>query len=329
MTRFATGISHDRRTFMRSLVAGAAGLAASSIPSSPANAKTGEAGDRLHIACNEYPWWTFYRRDKLDFKKDYAASIAKVASTGVQGYEALFNTPADVDRLGPLLAKHKLEMRSFYMNTWLHEENKAKTTIDNALAVASKAARLGARIMVTNPTPIRWGGKEDKTDAQLRTQAKHLQSLAEQLKKLGVTLAYHNHDAEMRRSAREFHHMMLGTNADDVKLCLDAHWVYRGSGNSSVALFDIVKLYGPRIVELHLRQSVKGIWTEAFGDGDIDYPRLAKHLLSIAGSGAKPHLTPHLTLEQAVEKATPNTMDAVKAHKLSLPYTRKVFAGFR
>ena len=47
-----------------------------------------------------------------------------------------------------------------------------------------------------------------------------------------------------------------------MKLCLDTHWIYRGAGNSNVALFDILKLYGDRVVSLHLRQSVGGVWSE-------------------------------------------------------------------
>ena len=103
---------------------------------------------------------------------------------------------------------------------------------------------------------------------------------------------------------------------------LDAHWIYRGAGNSAVALFDVVKLYGPRVTELHLRQSVDNVWTEVLSDGDVDYPALASYLLGI---GVKPHLV----MEQAVEEGTPNTMDAVESHRLSREYARRVFAGFQ
>ncbi|MCW8983980.1 MAG: LSm family protein, partial [Thermoanaerobaculales bacterium] len=75
-------------------------------------------------------------------------------------------------------------------------------------------------------------------------------------------------------------HMMLGTDPANVTLCLDAHWIYRGAGNSAVALFDVVKLYGRRVTELHLRQSKANIWTEALSEGDID--ETVKYL-SIAG----------------------------------------------
>jgi len=212
-------------------------------------------------------------------------------------------------------------MRSLYVNSVLHERIKADESIDAVLAIAEKAKRLGTKIIVTNPSPIRWGGPQNKDDAQLKVQATALEKLGRRLKAMGLTLSYHNHDIELRNAAREFHHMMLGTDPAYVTLCLDAHWIYRGAGNSAVALFDILKLYGPRITELHLRQSEDNIWTETFGDGDIDYPVLAKHLLNIS-------VRPHIVLEQAVETGSPKTMTTVEAFKRSSQYARHVFAEF-
>jgi inosose dehydratase len=85
-----------------------------------------------------------------------------------------------------------------------------------------------------------------------------------------------------------------------------------------VALFDVVKLYGKRVTELHLRQSKDGVWTETFGPGDIDYPRLAGALAEIA-------VRPHIVLEQAIENGSPRTMKPLEAFKASTTYTRRVF----
>jgi len=115
--------------------------------------------------------------------------------------------------------------------------------------------------------------------------------------------------------------MLSGTNPRYVKLCLDAHWVFRGAGDSNVALHDIIKLYGDRIAELHIRQSSDGVWTEAFGDGDIDYQRLTRELVDL---GVKPLVT----MEQAVEAKSPNTMNGLKAHEISHARGREVFAPF-
>ena len=72
---------------------------------------------------------------------------------------------------------------------------------------------------------------------------------------------------------------------------------------------------------LHLRQSVNNEWSEAFGEGDIDYPRLAVFLQRIG-------VSPHFVLEQAVEQSTPKTMSAVEAHREGGQYARRLFAAF-
>ena len=290
-------------------------------------AQTGEAANskspsKLHLACNQYPWLVFYQRENRNFNEELDTGLGELASSGMDGYEPLVTNPKEIDRLGPLLKKHGLEMRSLYVNSELHERQKADQSIESVLAIAEKAKKsLSTKIIVTNPSPIQWGGPQNKDDRQLRVQAVSIEELGRQLKTMGLTLAYHNHDIELRNAAREFHHMMVGTNPDYVTLCLDAHWVYRGSGNSSVALFDIVKLYGRRITELHLRQSKDNIWTEAFEDGDINYRRLAKYILDIG-------VRPHIVLEQAVEEGTPKTMETIEAFRRSSEYARSVFVKF-
>jgi inosose dehydratase len=308
----------SRRRFIKDLAmaGGAIVMGAQSVRA----VKRKRAG-KLHLACNQYPWTVFYQRDNRNFNNELDKGLGEVAASGMDGYEPLANNPQEIDRLGPLLKKHGLQMRSLYVNSILHERKKADESIEAVLTIAEKAKRLGTRIIVTNPSPIRWGGPQNKDDAQLKVQATALEKLGRQLKAMGLTLSYHNHDIELRNAAREFHHMMLGTDPAYVTLCLDAHWIYRGAGNSAVALFDVLKLYGPRITELHLRQSKNNIWTETFTDGDIDYPALAKYMLNI---GVKPHIV----LEQAVETGSPKTMSTVEAFKQSSKYTRRIFAGF-
>ncbi|MHC4425370.1 MAG: sugar phosphate isomerase/epimerase family protein [Planctomycetota bacterium] len=276
---------------------------------------------KLHLACNQYPWLVFYAREQRNFSAELDEGLGEVAASGCDGFEPLANNPQEIDRLGPLLKKHRLEMRSLYVNSVLHERDRADQSIEAVLAIAGKAKELGTKIIVTNPSPIQWGGEENKDDSQLKTQAAAMDELGRKLKAMGLTLSYHNHDIELRNAAREFHHMMVGTDPALVTLCLDAHWIYRGAGNSQVALFDVLKLYGSRITELHLRQSKDNIWTETMCDGDIDYPALAKHLLDMG-------IRPHIVLEQAVEKGTPKTMTPLEAFEKSSQYVRRVFAGF-
>ena len=307
-----------RRQFLNRAALATGAAAFSSVwPASTARARAG----KLHVACNSYSWSVFYRREDRNFDQALDAGLADVAASGLDGFEPGFGNPSQVARYGPLLKKYGLQMRSIYVNSVLHDTAKARDSIANVVAIARQAKALGTRIIVTNPSPIAWGGAQNKNDDQLRTQAAALNDLGAKLKAMDLVLAYHNHDIELRQAAREFHHMMVGTDPDKVTLCLDAHWVYRGAGNSQVALFDILKLYGPRITELHLRQSTDGIWTETFGEGDIDYTALARRIHSLG-------LRPHIVLEQAVERGTPNTMKSVEAFRRSTQNVRRLFAGF-
>jgi inosose dehydratase len=278
------------------------------------------ASEKLHIATNTYPWGTFAKRDGKSFPLHTDESLAAIASAGLHGYEPIISSASQFDGLGARLKANGLEMRSLYVNSTLHDETQAAQSITDILTIAQKAADLDCRIIVTNPSPIQWGGPENKTDDQLKVQATALYKLGAELKKLGVALAYHNHDMELRHGGRKFHHMLTATNPEHVKFCLDAHWIFRGCGDSQVALFDAIEHYGDRIVELHLRQSTGGAWSEVFtGQGDIDYERLTQWLL-------KHKMKPHLVLEQAIEKNSPHTLDAVTAHKQSLVNARQVFS---
>jgi len=310
--------SISRRGFIKDLaIAGGAIAMGASSTSIAGQNRSG----RLHLACNQYPWTVFYARDNRDFNQELDKGLSEVAASRFDGYEPLANNPQELDRLGPLLKKHSLEIRSLYVNSVLHERDKAQASIESVLAIARRAKELGTKIIVTNPSPIRWGGPENKDDAQLRVQAAAIGKLGRELKAMGLMLAYHNHDIELRNAAREFHHMMAGTDPAYVTLCLDAHWIYRGAGNSSVALFDVLKLYGSRITELHLRQSKDNIWTEAMCDGDIDYEAVAKYLLEI-------NVRPHLVMEQAVEAGSSKTMSTIEASLESSQYARRIFAAF-
>ncbi len=279
------------------------------------------ASRRLHLSTNSYSWQVFYQREGKDFGAALDTGLADVRASEIEGYEPGLGTLDDLRRLEPALKTQGLEMRSLYVGSILHDRGELEKSLGQAIAVAREAReKLGTRIVVTNPNPIQWGGAQSKSDAQLRAQAQALNRLGRELKSFGVTLAYHNHDIELRHAAREFHHMLAGTDPDCVKFCLDAHWVYRGSGNSQVALFDVIRLYGSRIVELHLRQSQNGVWSETLGPGDIDYPALAEAVLK---AGARPHLV----LEIAVENGTPRTLSPREAHLKSAAYAREVFAA--
>lgn len=271
----------------------------------------------LFIASQQYPWWQITQQQGRDWQAALPDVLSEVAAAGLSGWEPSFQTPDEVAPLADALAAQPLTMRSCYAGGELHAA-RADETIARITAIAEAARPYGAQVVVVNPDPIRWGGTENKTDEQLRVQAAALERLGRQLADRGMALAYHTHDPEMRAAAREFHHMLLGTDPRYVRLCLDAHWIYRGAENSLVALLDIAGLYGDRVALLHLRQSQGGVWAETCEQGDIDYPALAAILRE---RGAQPLLV----LEQAIEAGTPSSMPHVEAYRRSRAYIERVF----
>ncbi len=274
------------------------------------------AEPKLHIACNQFCWINMYGRHGKNFNADLDAGLAEVKRSGMDGLEAMLGSPAAAEQMIPLLKKHGLEMRSFYSGATLYDPATVDASIEQVAATAAKAKELiDVRICVVNPAPLRG---QEKTDEQLETQAKGMTRLGAALAKHGVTLAYHFHAPAWKSDGREFYHVMDQTDPKLVQLCLDTHWVYRGSGNNVDRVYEVVNRYGSRVAELHLRQSKDGIWTEAMTDGDIDYVKVAADL-------KKQGVKPLLVLEQAVEKGTPDTMDALESHRESRAYVEKVF----
>lgn len=300
-----------RRCFLQTAAA-----AATALPPVARFAYAAEAG--LHVACNQFCWTNMYGRKKKDFNANLDAGLAEVRRSGVDGLEPTLGSPAAAEEIIPLLKKHSLAMRSCYAGGTLHEAAKADAAVANIVATAAKAKEMiDLGIVVVNPAPL---GGQGKSDEQLAIQANAMTELGRRLAELKIMLAYHFHAPEWKDGGREFYHVMGQTDPKLVKLCLDTHWVYRGTGNNAEKVYEVLDRYADRTVELHLRQSNGGIWTEYLTEGDIDYVKAARMLKA---KGVKPLLV----LEQAVEQGTPDTMDAVESHRRSRAYAVAVFAG--
>ncbi|MGA2033679.1 MAG: sugar phosphate isomerase/epimerase [Thermoguttaceae bacterium] len=305
--------AQDRRRFLAD-----AGLAAAAMICGGATVgHTAQPGAALHVAINQWSVGAIRGRDEQKATVSFDEELAELAASGINGLEPGLGSADQVAPLAAQLKKHGLELRSIYTGSTLDDRAKVGKEVERIVALAKCAKEAGTRIIVTNPSPL--PNRQGKSDEQLKTQAAALDRLGHELAAIGVTLAYHNHDVELQHAAREFHHMMLATDPRALSLCLDVHWVYRGAGHSQVALFDVVKLYAPRVAELHLRQSTGNVWSETFGDGDIDYRALVNRLVQ-AG------VRPLVVLEQGPEGTTPQTMGTAAVHQRSVRYVREVFA---
>jgi inosose dehydratase len=189
----------------------------------------------------------------------------------------------------------------------MHDATAAEKTIAETVRMAEILKTAGARIVNFNPNP-KAGGKSDE---ELATQARYTTQMSEELRQRGLRLILHHHNPEMAQNAREWRHLLAHT---EVPLCVDLHWVLRG-GQDPLAL---LKEAGPRVASLHLRNSRQGVWTEDFGDGDIDHRAVAAWLKQTGYSG-------YLVVELAYEPKTEITRPLEEDLRLSREYTERVF----
>ncbi|AWV97218.1 sugar phosphate isomerase/epimerase family protein [Arcticibacterium luteifluviistationis] len=271
------------------------------------------------FSCSSYNWRTFFKREGKVWREDMAFDISQFAKSGFKHIEYSFTSSDEVRNLIPVLKSHNIKMPSIYVNSILHVEGETEKSINSILEIAKAAKKYGTKIIVTNPNPIDWNKELFKSDEELKHQVKALDRLGSELRKMGIKLAYHTHSTEMLAGAKEIHHMLQNTSPENVSFCFDLHWIFRGSHDSEIAVFDILKIYSNRIAELHIRQSENGVWKEAFtAQGDIDYNRVAAFL--------KEHnMNPHIVLEQSIENGSTEDYNAISAHQEGLAALKSCF----
>jgi inosose dehydratase len=260
-----------------------------------------------------YVWTQHYNRarERMDDHLDEVFAATKRAGyDAVQGFLGAYDTAAAAESFAAKLKQHELTMPVAYAGGPMHTHEDGQKTIANIARQAENGLPHGLKVVVHNPNPI---GRE-KTDDELAIQAANVEALGAQLRKRGLYLAIHSHAPEMKTGAREWRHILQHTKPENVSICLDLHWVLRGGQDPYKLLADA----GQRVLDLHLRNSRGGVWTEDLADGDIDYTRVAEVLKKTAYRGT-------YTVELAYEAQTPRSRSIEDNLRLSGEYSRRVF----
>lgn len=291
----------QRRDFLAALAAAPAALAA------PDYAPI--------LAAQAYVFSQAYARLNQRMEDRIGEVLEILASTGFKTLELTnqFFAPDNASNTSQALMLGRLKCPVVYNGGVMHTAEGAKQTIQQTIELAKRVKAIHPVTGLNfNASPKPNG--EAKTDAELALQADNLDKLAKDLKRLNVRLMIHQHAPEMANNAREWRHILANTDAKQVDVCLDIHWVLRG-GQDPLAL---LKECSSRLASLHLRNSKGGVWTEDFGDGDIDYRPIAEHLRSIGYKG-------YLVVELAWDKATEPTRSLDENLKRSREYAEKIF----
>ncbi|MCU0916613.1 MAG: sugar phosphate isomerase/epimerase [Planctomycetes bacterium] len=304
----------DRRRFLdstaKALLAAAAGTAWE---------QTGQAAEKTprgskKIIVGAHPWVYAATQPKNDIYPILERIFADMSYAGLDGIELMHTAlqPADAfETIRALSKKYALPIigTSFGGNMWDRAQHEA--VFEDAQTVVNRLADLGGWTFGVSvgraPQP--------KTPAQFDAQAELLRGIIALCQSRNVVLNLHNHTYEVENDLYD----LKGTLAriPDVKLGPDLNWLVRGG----VDPVRFIKTYGRQIVFLHLRdQKADGKWSEAMGEGNMDYAAIGKALQEIGFTG-------DAVIELAHERDFKPTRPLRDSLKMSRAYVRQTL-GF-
>jgi sugar phosphate isomerase/epimerase len=305
----------DRRAFLGStakgLLAAATGVSLSRICR---GAEKADPASKKKIIVGAHPWVYAATQPKNDIYPILDRIFADMSYAGLDGIELMHTAlrPADsVETIRALSKKYSLPVigTSFGGDMWDRSQHEAIS--QDAHTVVSHLAEVGGWTFGVSV------GKapQPKTPAQLDAQAELLRGIIALCQSRGIVLNLHNHTYEVENGL----HDLKGTLAriPDVKLGPDLNWLVRGG----VDPVSFIKTYGSQIVFLHLRdQKADGKWSEAMGEGNMDYAAIGKALREVKFSG-------DTVIELAHEGNFKPTRPLRESLKMSRAYVRQTL-GF-
>lgn len=194
---------------------------------------------------------------------------------------------------------------SYGANMW--DKSRHNEIYEDVDLVMSNLAMLGGR---TFGTSVGEPGGRMKTEDELDAQAELLKRLVRLGEKKGIVLNLHNHTYEVAKGM----HDLGGTlkRIPDMKLGPDLNWLLR----AGVDPIEFLKKYRRQICFLHLRdQYANGKWSEALGEGDMDFVEIGKVLKEINFDG-------DVVIELAFENDFKPTRPLKETLKMSREYLR-------
>lgn len=221
--------------------------------------------------------------------------------------EAVLRHEGAVQRLTDLVQKHRLPITgtSYYGDMW--DKAQQQHLVEDIGLILERLHQVGGTMIGLTVGDA----KRIKTEDELDTQAETLRKIIALCKKNAITPNLHNHTFEVTNEL----HDLKGTlkRIPDIKLGPDLNWLVR----AGVDPVWFIKTYGHQMVYMHIRdQRADGKWTEAVGEGVINFPAIANALKAIKYSG-------RAAVELAFDE--PPKKPVREDWKKSRAYVRKVF----
>ena len=272
------------------------------------------AKSKKKVFVGGHPWVYAATQPNYDIYPVLDQIFADMRYAGLDGIELMhmaLRYPNAVERISALSKKYDLPIIGTSFGGAMWDRTKHEAVFEDARIVVTRLAKLGGRTFGTSVGRV----PKTKTAAQLDAQAELLRRIMKLCNDNGVVLNLHNHTYEVENDM----HDLKGTleRIPEVKLGPDLNWLVRGG----VDPVDFIETYSESIVFLHLRdQNADGTWSEAMGEGDMDYVAIGQALRAAGFSG-------DAVIELAHERNFKPTRPLRDSLKMSRAYVRKTL-GF-
>jgi sugar phosphate isomerase/epimerase len=307
-------ISVNRRRFLGSgalagLTVATGGILGSSCRSTQSGAKS-----QKKILIGGHPWVYAATQPNYDIYPVLDRIFADMEYAGLDGIELMHTAlrySDAVERIKALSNKHNLPVIGTSFGGAMWDRTQHEAVFDDARTVVTRLARLGGRTLGTSVGRA----PQTKTDAQLDAQAELLRRIMGLCRDNGVELNLHNHTYEVEDDM----HDLAGTleRIPEARLGPDLNWLMRGGVNP----VDFIEAFGEHIVFVHIRdQNADGMWSEAVGEGDMDYVAIGRALRAAGFSG-------DAVIELAHERNFKPTRPLRDSLRMSRAYVRRTL-GF-
>jgi sugar phosphate isomerase/epimerase len=295
----------SRRDFLLQASGGALVAAAAPATLTSALSKKNPVGAHLWVYASAFPpdW------DCTPKLEEIFSDLSYAGIEGLEVMEVLLRRPDNATRLLELSKHYKVPVlgTSYSANMW--DKARQSEILEDVARVAEQLQKCGGKTFgISVGTPGR-----KKTEDELDTQAKTLAEVYATCKKRGVVANLHNHTYEVENEL----HDLRGTlqRLPDSKLGPDLAWLVR----AGVDPVWFVREYRKNIVYIHLRdQDSSNQWTEAMGEGIIDFDSIANALHEIRYKGP-------VTIELAFPRGFTPTRPLKESWKISRNLVTKKF----
>lgn len=273
----------------------------------------GAAGDssKKRITVGAHVWVYAAKQPEYNVTPVLPQIFSDLKYARIDGVELMHNVlrkRETVERIGELSQKYELPVIGTSFGGPMWNRDKQEAVLDDAELVIGHLAKLKGKTFGVSVG----AAPQKKTAQQLDVQAEMLRKIMAIADKHGVTVNLHNHTYEVVDDL----HDLKGTlgRIPGAKLGPDLNWLLRGG----VDPVWFIQNYGKQIVFLHLRDQYKdGRWSEALGEGDMDYAAIGKALRKVKFSGIA-------VIELAHENKFEITRPLRESWKISRLYARQV-----